>query len=319
MAEGPLVDLKAMDHVVLFAGQGSQYVGMGAPALGTAAGRQVLSIVEEVVGLPISRLVREGPVAELSRTSVTQPCVFAISMAAVAALRDHVGTGVDAAMFAGHSLGHISALVAAGALTVEDGARLTVVRGRAMERAQEVAPGAMAALGLSADEALDLLASFDSVWLANDNAPDQVVVSGDRAQVAAVVAALSGRAKARLLPVGVAAHSPMMAEAAEEFADAVRSTTFVDARRPVAPDAGGVPTTDGSELQRDLVFHLTRAVRWQDVLAVVDQLVSCYVDAGPGQTMSGLVRRNVSAATVVAINCIQPLDEVVVARERVAS
>lgn len=252
----------------VFPGQGSQSVGMGqALAAASPAAATVFAAADEGLGEPISRLAWEGPAADLDRTENAQPALLATSIAYLAALRERTAaSGADLpepAFAAGHSMGQYSALVAAGVVPLDVAIRLVRERGRLMQASGAGRPGAMAAIiGLDDARLPELIAegSAHGVFgVANRNAPGQVVVSGERAAIEAGAEAATrlGARKAIVLPVSVAAHSPLMAEAADGMRAALADVPFADPVPGLLANVDGHPLATGEDCRRELVDHLT--------------------------------------------------------------
>ena len=294
----------------VFPGQGSQAVGMGRElAEAFPEARAVFEEVDEALGEPLSRLIREGPEADLTLTRNAQPALMAVSIAAVRALESRgVSVAAHAACVAGHSLGEYSALTAAGALDLADAARLLRIRGDAMQDAVAVGEGAMAAiLGLDLEDVADIAASASQGEVcaaANDNAPGQVVVSGAKAAVdrAIDIAQARGARRAILLPVSAPFHCTLMAPAAETMTDALAATTLSAPSVPVIANVLAAPVTDPAVIRQLLVQQVTGMVRWREsVLWMAGNNVSRLVEIGAGKVLSGLTRRidrNLEAANV---------------------
>jgi [acyl-carrier-protein] S-malonyltransferase len=296
----------------VFPGQGSQSVGMGrALAESSPAAAAVFAAADAALGEPLTRLAWEGPEEELNRTENAQPALLAASIAYLAAVRDRwAELEVDApepAFAAGHSMGQYSALVAAGSLDLADAVRLVRRRGQLMQASGTGREGRMAALiGLDDDRipALVQRASAHGVFgVANRNSPGQVVVSGERAAVEAAlpIARELGAKRAIELPVSVAAHSPLMAEAAAGMADVLAGITFHDPRPPLLAngDARVITTADGC--RAELVDHLTTGVDWVGAIeAMRASGVTTFVEIGPGQVLTGLIKRIAPDATAIA-------------------
>lgn len=285
-----------MSLSLIFPGQGSQAVGMCAAladAHPTAA--ETLRIADEVLGFPLSELMRNGPEDELRATKNAQPALLAHSVAALRVL----GARADGAtMAAGHSLGEFSAHVAAGTLSFEDALRAVRLRGELMFATGQERPGAMAALiGLSGDEAEELCARVTSGVCvpANFNSAAQVVVSGDAHAVEDLmeIAREAGAKKAIRLNVSGAFHSPLMEPAAQELAAHLDGVHFAQPRIPVVANASVEPVTDGERARALLVEQLTAPVRW---LASVERMVADgadrFYEVGPGKVLTGLNKRN---------------------------
>ncbi len=297
-----------MARAYVFPGQGSQAVGMGdALAEAFPAARQVFEEVDDALGQNLSKLMRDGPMEELTLTANTQPALMACSIAAMRVLEKETNADIANAMFvAGHSLGEYSALCAAGAIGLGDTAKLLRIRGEAMQAAVPVGEGAMAALiGVdleAAQKAIDAAPGDGVCEIANDNAPGQVVISGEKARVEAVCGGAKefGAKIAKLLPVSAPFHSSLMAPAAERMADALGqakitapSTTLianVTAREAAAPD----------DIRDLLVKQVTGRVRWNESVGyMVEQGCDTFVEVGAGKVLSGLIRRiNRDAATI---------------------
>ena len=295
----------------VFPGQGSQSVGMGrALASVSPAAASVFAAADRALEAPISALAWEGPAEELDLTENAQPALLATSIAILAALRERwAAAGNHApvpAFAAGHSMGQYSALVAAGALTIEDGVRLVRERGRLMQASGQGRDGAMAALiGLDDDRLPELVAEASghgTFVVANRNAPGQVVVSGTRTAVeaGAELARSLGARRAIVLPVSVAAHSPLMAEAADGMRAALDGVEFLDPEPPLLANADGRPIETAAACRAELVDHLTTGVDW---IRVVEQMaangVTTFVEIGPGRVLTGLIKRISPDAEVI--------------------
>ncbi len=295
----------------VFPGQGSQSVGMGrALAESSPAAAAVFAAADEALGEPITRLAWEGPEEDLNRTENAQPALLAASIAYLAAIRARWGElGIDApdpAFAAGHSMGQYSALVAAGALDLGDAVRLVRRRGQLMQASGTGREGRMAALiGLDDDRIPELVerASAHGVFgVANRNSPGQVVMSGERAAVEASlgIAKELGARRAIELPVSVAAHSPLMAEAAAGMAEVLAGITFHDPRPPLLANADARVITTADGCRAELVDHLTTGVDWVGAVeAMRAKGVTTFIEVGPGQVLTGLIKR--IAADAVAI------------------
>jgi len=298
----------------VFPGQGSQSVGMGqALAAASSAAAAVFAAADDALGEPITRLAWEGPAAELDRTENAQPALLATSIAYLAALRERTaeagGRALEPAFAAGHSMGQYSALVAAGVLPLDVAIRLVRERGRLMQASGAGRPGAMAAI-IGLDEArlpelIDAGSAHGVFGVANRNAPGQVVVSGERAAIEAGAQAATdlGARKAIVLPVSVAAHSPLMAEAAEGMRAALAGVPFADPVPPLLANADGHPLGSGDECRAELVDHLTTGVDW---VAAIQRMtadgVTTFVEVGPGRVLTGLIKRIAPDAETIALD-----------------
>ena len=266
--------------------------------------RRIFDEVDEALGQRLSRLMADGPEAELTQTENAQPALMAVSMAVLAVMREEHGIELSRLghCVAGHSLGEYTALTAAGSFTVGDSARLLRVRGLAMQTAVPLGDGAMAALmGLDLETARDIAAeatrdSYDGAVCvaANDNAPGQVVISGSRAAVvrATEIAALRGAKRSIMLPVSGPFHCPLMAPVADVMAEALAN---VEIQRPALPLISNVTArevTDPAKIRSLLVRQVTGMVRWREsVLYMKLQGVRELVEIGAGKVLSGLAKR----------------------------
>ena len=298
----------------IYPGQGSQSVGMGkvlADASPEAAA--VWREADEALGGPISSLAWEGPAEELDQTVNAQPALLAASIAAQRALEATLAGGVSAfgppSYFAGHSMGQYSAMVAAGVLDLADAVRLVRLRGQLMQASS--GDGAMAAIiGLPDEQDQELLAigaAEGTITIANRNSPGQMVISGERVAVEAAASAARdlGARRAMVLPVSVAAHSPLMAEAADGMRQALADVTFRAPTAPLLANADAIALSDGEACRDELIDHLTRGVDW---VTAVETMVAAgtdtFVEVGPGKVLTGLVRRIDKNVTTVAIDDI---------------
>ena len=290
-----------MSTAFVFPGQGSQAVGMGgALADAFAAAREVFEEVDDALGQPLSRLMFDGPDEDLRLTENAQPALMAVSMAVMRVLAAEGGFSLAdrAAFVAGHSLGEYSALAAAGSIGLADAAKLLKTRGRAMQAAVPVGAGAMAALlGLDMDAVREIAAQAagDEVCAAaNDNAPGQVVVSGDKAAVerAMALALENGARKAIPLPVSAPFHCALMAPAAAVMAEALEQAAIDAPVVPLVANVTAESVVEPDAIRRLLVEQVTGAVRWREsVLYMKGRGVDALVEAGAGKVLSGLARR----------------------------
>ena len=277
----------------IFPGQGAQSAGMGQDAYDEFdAARAVYKAADERLGFAISKLCFEGPEDKLKETAIAQPAMVTTSLAYLAAVRDmEVLPQPD--FVAGHSLGEYTALAAAGALEFADAIQLAALRGRLMQLAATDAPGTMAAvMGISEDE-LCIIATNGGVYIANYNSPGQMVISGARENMSAVMETL-GTQGARVVPLAVsgAFHTPLMAPAAEGLARVVERLKFKDAAIPVIANTTGLPITSAEDIRAELLKQLTESVYWQkSVEYMIAQGVGTFVEIGPGKVLTGLNRR----------------------------
>jgi [acyl-carrier-protein] S-malonyltransferase len=282
-------------------------------AAASPAAAAVFEAADAALGEALSRLAWDGPEDQLNRTEQAQPALLATSIAFLEAIRERAAaTGAEppaAAFMAGHSMGQYSALVAAGVVSLADGIRLVRERGRQMQASGAGREGAMAAI-LGLDEAaipeLVSQASAHGVFgVANRNAPGQVVVSGERAAIdaAAELAKVLGARRAIVLPVSVAAHSPLMAEAAEGMRRVLCDVDFHDPVVPLLANADARPLTTGAACRAELVEHLTTGVDWvRAVESLAAASVDTFVELGPGKVLTNLIKRIAPEATAHAVD-----------------
>jgi [acyl-carrier-protein] S-malonyltransferase len=287
----------------IFPGQGSQSVGMGqALAEMYPVARDTFAEADDILGFELSGLCYHGPAETLTDTLNAQPALLATSIATWRALRTARPDLPAPYCVAGHSLGEYSALVAAGVLDFADAVRLTRIRGELMARAGAIRPGSMAAI-LKLDDAVVAALCVeaeaetgDVVQVANYNAPGQVVVSGGSAGVAALMELVKkAGGRPRALAVSIAAHSRLMASAAEEFASHVATTVFRAPASPGVPIVGNLaarPLETPAEIRDELVGQLTGSVQWTGSVIRMQKLgVTRFVEIGPGDVLTGLVKR----------------------------
>lgn len=301
----------------IFPGQGSQVVGMGADfAERFEIARDTYLQADDILGFDLSRICWHGPAEELNQTLNTQPALYVSSLAIWRVLRELL-PAAQPAWLAGHSLGEFSALTAADALSFEAGVKLVHARGRFMQRAGEQNPGAMAAvLALEAGQVKDLCATVTretgkTVVLANDNCPGQAVVSGETAAVDRLLelASEAGARRAVKLSVSVAAHSPLMASALEDFLQAAHDTEFSPPSIPVYGNVMAEPLTDVAAIRRELDQQLTQSVRWTESMrAIIAAGAQTFIEIGAGNVLTGLLRRIDRSKARVNLNSVEALD-----------
>ena len=318
-----------MTRAFVFPGQGSQEVGMGRElAEAFSAARYVFEEVDEALGMNLSRLAFEGPEDDLTLTENAQPALMATSVAAVRVLETEGGVTLpDVCRFvAGHSLGEYSALTAAGAIALDEAARVLRARGAAMQRAVPVGDGAMAAVlgfplddvaavaeeaGRGADEASGPGPGVCAA--ANDNAPGQVVVSGDAAAVerAVTLARERGARRAIVLDVSAPFHCPLMRPAADEMAEVLAEVPIAPPRVPVVANVSARGESDPETLRGLLVEQITKMVRWRESVEFMrDQGVETLIELGAGKVLTGLVRRIDRDLTGIAVGSPRDVEDV---------
>lgn len=282
-----------MKKAYVFPGQGSQYVGMGKDLYEqNALAKDLFDKANDILGYKITDIMFEGTDEDLKQTKVTQPAVFLHSVISALCL----GEEFKPDMVAGHSLGEFSALVAAGALDFEDGLRLVYARAMAMQACCEKVPGSMAAIINLPDETIEQICSeIDGVVVpVNYNSPGQVVISGEENAVVEACKRLkeAGAKRALQLPVGGAYHSPLMEPARVELAAAIEKAEFHTPRCPIYQNVDAKPYTDPFKVKANLLEQLTSAVHWtQTVLNMKTDGMEDFVEFGPGQVLTGLIRR----------------------------
>lgn len=278
----------------VFPGQGAQFVGMGKDLYeNNPVAKEMFDKANEILGFNITDLMFNGTDEDLRQTKVTQPAIFLHSVI----LAKTMGDDFNPDMVAGHSLGEFSALVAAGALSFEDGLRLVSARAQAMQKACEKTPSTMAAvLALPDAKVEELCASVTEgvVVLANYNCPGQIVISGSIEGVDAACAKMleAGAKRALKLKVGGAFHSPLMEPARAELADAIAHTDFHAPKCPVYQNVNAEPQTDPETIKKNLIAQLTAPVRWtQTIQNMIAAGADTFVEVGPGAVLQGLVKK----------------------------
>jgi [acyl-carrier-protein] S-malonyltransferase len=263
------------------------------------AAQEVFDAVDEALGEKLSRIISDGPEAALTLTKNAQPALMAVSLAALAVLRQEYGAhAVQPAFVAGHSLGEYSALAAAGVFTVADAAKLLRLRGLAMQEAVPAGQGAMLALlGADVEPAEKLAAAAadnDVCQVANDNAPGQVVISGSKAAIdrAMKLAAEFGIRRAVPLPVSAPFHCALMQPAADRMAGALENVKLAAPVVPLVSNVTAAPVTDTREIKSLLVKQVTGVVRWRESVAyMVDHGIGTLFEIGAGRVLTGLAKR----------------------------
>lgn len=278
----------------VFPGQGAQFVGMGKDLYeNNPVAKEMFDKANDILGFNITDLMFNGTDEDLRQTKVTQPAIFLHSVI----LAKTMGADFAPDMVAGHSLGEFSALVAAGALSFEDGLRLVSARAMAMQKACEIKPSTMAAVIALPDEKVEeICASVTEgvVVPANYNCPGQLVISGSIEGIDAACEKLlvAGAKRALKLKVGGAFHSPLMEPARAELADAIANTAFHTPKCPVYQNVDAKPQTDPEAIKKNLIAQLTAPVRWTQTVQnmVADGAVS-FTEVGPGAVLQGLVKK----------------------------
>ena len=293
----------------VFPGQGAQFSGMGKDLYETnAKAKELFDKANEILGFEITKIMFEGTADELKQTKVTQPAVFLHSVIKAICLGDEF----DAEMVAGHSLGEFSALVAAGALSFEDGLKLVSQRAQAMQKACEAAPSTMAAIIALPDATIEEVCAEVSepgniVVPANYNCPGQLVISGNKEAIATACEKLKAAGAKRALPlaVGGAFHSPLMQPAKDELQAAIEATEFHAPRIPVYQNVDAKAHTDANEIKQNLIAQLTAPVKWTyEVQQMLADGATGFTECGPGKALQGMIAKIAKGIEGVTINGI---------------
>ena len=322
----------------LFPGQGSQSVGMGSDIYAeSSAARQVFETVDEALGFPLSNLCFQGPEDVLRETINAQPAIVTVSLALLAALQEALSPDYSwssplvPSYTAGHSVGEYAALVASGAIDLRDAVMLVRERGRLMHHEGTVCPGGMAAI-IGMDEAalqeICQQATADSVanlpphahpgqgqvTIANFNAPGQIVISGEQDALALAMELAKVRGAKRVIPLAVsgAFHSPVMRPAAAGLAPAVAAANIGDAVIPVIGNIDALPLTDAGAIREELTQQIASSVQWTRTIELMVSLgVTTFLEIGPGQALTGMVKRIAKGTTTLNVSNSEDIQKVV--------
>lgn len=296
--------MEIISDVLVFPGQGSQKIGMGKDLYDNfAVAKEVFDIVDDALNFKLSRVMFEGEIEELNKTSNAQPAIMAASMAYFEVLKSLGLINLDEVKFmAGHSLGEYSALCAAGSLSLEDTAKLLKARGAYMMQACIDNPGAMAALiGFDYAKA-EAIADMAGCFVGNSNSPAQIVLSGskDTVEKACEIAKEQGVKRAVMLPVSGAFHSPLMQSAADKMAGVIANTRFSEPKVKVISNLTAQEYSNTTEIKELLVKQITNTVMWQESVVYMQQMgAGRYIECGFGNVLSGLIKKTLPDAEVI--------------------
>ncbi len=296
------MDPLAGQIALVFPGQGSQFVGMGKALYdASAAARRMFDQADDTLGFPLSRLCFQGPADELEDTINAQPAILTVSIAALEALKErlaHAGQKINPTVMAGHSLGEFTALIAAEVLDFPAGLKLVRERGRLMKAAGDERPGGMAAvIGLDTETLAQVCrdaANGGVAVVANDNCPGQTVISGDVDALlrAMEMAKARGAKRVARLGISIASHSPLMACAASGLREIISHLPLNAPRVPVVANVTGAAMLTVDDVRQELDHHVERPVNWtRSVKEMANSGATTFIEVGPGQILSGLIRR----------------------------
>ncbi len=295
----------------LFPGQGSQYVGMGKDLYeNSPLAKEIYDKASEILNFDLKKVSFEGPLEELKKTNITQPAIYTHSVINFMLLKEK---GFSADYLAGHSLGEYSALASGGVISFEEGLEIVKIRGEAMYKAGEQAPGTMAAIiGLKADKIIEICEQASGiVKAANFNSSAQIVISGE---IEAVKEAMklckeAGAKIVKELVVSGAFHSPLMEKAAAPLKEKLDATEFKPALSFIVPNVSASPTKDPKEIKELLIKQLTSPVRWEDsVNNMVQAGVDSFVECGPGKVLQGLNKRIAKKIPIIGIDTFEQIE-----------
>lgn len=297
----------------VFPGQGSQYVGMGKSLFDVSeTARRVFRRADEILGFALTHMCFEGPEQDLNDTINAQPAILTVSIACLNVMRERwlaMGQVIAPRYVAGHSLGEFTALVAADVIDFESALVLVRERGRLMKENGTERPGGMlAVLGLEREQVEAVVAEAASqgvITLANANSPGQIVLSGEAAALdrATELARAKGATRVVRLPISIASHSPLMARAAAQFGEIVAKLPLRQPRIPVVANITGQILTTADDVRKELADHILKPVQWTaSVVEMVARGSADFLEIGPGQVLSGLIRRISQDAHVVTLN-----------------
>jgi len=284
------------------------------------AAAQVFEAADRILGIPFTKLMMEGSAETLDATLHTQPALYIHGVAVWRALESVLGTPIQPIVVAGHSLGELTALTVAGALSFEDGLHLVRCRAELMDDAGQKSKGAMAALlGIDAAEVRALCAEASDrigqpVVLANDNCPGQIVISGDQTalELALTLAKERGVKRSVRLAVSIAAHSPLMQDAATTFSDVLKTIPFESPSIPIIGNVNATPLPNPDAILTELETQMVSPVCWtQSIEKMRSMGATTFLELGPKDVLTGLLRRIDKTATGIAVNSAEVIDQLV--------
>ena len=305
-----MIELKKVAFV--FPGQGSQSVGMGHDLwTHSTAARQIFEEVDDILNMPLTKLIFEGPEEQLRSSVNSQPAIMTVSLASLKAAQERIPHLPQPSFLAGHSLGEYTSLVVSKVLTLPDAIKLAYERGRLMTEASNLRPGGMAAIWGMKENELSQICSETNVQIANINSPNQIVISGDISSLskAIKVASARGAKRATVLDVSGAFHSNLMHSAQEGLRETINKLKFHDPSTTILANCTANPLTTASQVKQELLSQLCNCVQWsKSVLTMVSSGVSAFMEFGPGQVLSNLIRRiskNISTYAFNNLSAIQ--------------
>lgn len=302
--------------VVIFPGQGAQYVGMGKGLLESETAVEIMDVVNEVLGFDLKELCLNGPIKELTKTENSQVAIYSMGYIAYKLLLENLGSDWKPEYFAGLSLGEFTALAVAGVYDFEEGLKLVYKRGRFMKQACIDNPGAMASImGASREDLKVLINKYSSdkvITMANLNCPSQIVISGEKDVVAEVVAESEEKGfRAIVLKVSGAFHSDLMESARIKLSEAVEKVEFRDPLIPVISNCDASVKTKGSDIKQAVVKQMVSSVLWEDSIKyMLEQGVDFFIEPGCGRILKGLLRKIDRSATCINVEKIGDIEKV---------